>query len=115
MDNLTHTLISAMVGEVIHRSTPPSQTLTESARRNVAIAAMVIGGNLPDADVIHTAWTGTKQDYLLHHRGHTHTIVGALILSLLLFVAVRLWWRSRKIEPHAADIRYLIALVVLAP
>jgi inner membrane protein len=115
MDNVTHTLISAMVGEVIHRSIPASPTLTESARRNVAIAVMVIGGNLPDSDVIYTGWAGTKLDYLLHHRGHTHTIVGALILSLLLFVAVRLWWWHRKVEPHPTDIRFLIAVSVLAP
>ena len=115
MDNLTHTLISAMVGDAVHRSTPASSTLTESARRNVAITVMVVGGNLPDSDLIYTGWAGTKLDYLLHHRGHTHTVVGVLILSLLLFVAVRLWWRYRKVEPSAADIRFLIVLAVLAP
>ena len=76
---------------------------------------MVIGGNLPDSDVLYTGWAGTTLDYLLHHRGHTHTIVGSLILSLLLFVAVRLWWRYRKIEPHPADIRFLAVLAILAP
>jgi inner membrane protein len=115
VDNLTHTLISALVGEAIHRSTPASPTLTESSRRNLAIGVMVIGGNLPDADVLYTGWAGTTLDYLLHHRGHTHTIVGALILSLLLFVAVRLWWRYRKVDAHPADIRFLVVLVVLAP
>jgi inner membrane protein len=100
MDNLTHTLISAMVGEVIHRSTPPSQTLTESARRNVAIAVMVIGGNLPDSDVIYTAWAGAKLDYLLHHRGHTHTIVGSTAVSvgglIALAAAVVTWANERR-------------------
>ena len=115
MDNLTHTLISALVGDAIHRSTPASPTLTENSRRNVAVAVMVIGGNLPDIDVTYTGWGASTLDYLLHHRGHTHTVVGALVLSLLLFVAVRLWWRYRKIEPHPADIRFLIALAVLAP
>ena len=115
MDNLTHTLISAMVGEAIHRSTPASPTLTDGARRNVAIAVMVIGGNLPDADVIWTGWGGSQLTYLLHHRGHTHTILGSLVLSLLVFVAVRLWWRYRKVEPAPADIRFLVVLSVLAP
>ena len=115
MDNLTHTLISALVGDAIHRSTPASTALTENSRRNVAIAVMVVGGNLPDIDVTYTGWGASTLDYLLHHRGHTHTVVGALVLSLLLFVAVRLWWRYRKIEPHPADIRFLIALAVLAP
>ena len=115
MDNLTHTLISAMVGEAIHRSTMASSKLTESAHRQVAIAVMVVGGNLPDSDLIHTAWAGTKLDYVLHHRGHTHTVVGALILSLLLFATVRLWWRYRKVKPSAADVRVLVVLAILAP
>jgi inner membrane protein len=59
VDNLTHTLISVMVGEAIYRSTPASPVLAESARRNVAIAVMVIGGNLPDADLIYTKWAST--------------------------------------------------------
>ncbi len=115
MDNLTHALISAMVGEAVHRSTTAGSKLTESAHRNVAISVMVIGGNLPDLDVIHTGLAGGTLDYLLHHRGHTHTVLGALVLSLLLFVAVRLWWRYRKVEPSAADVRFLVVLAVLAP
>jgi inner membrane protein len=115
VDNVTHTLISAMVGEAIHRSTPASPTLSETSRRNLAIGVMVIGGNLPDADVLYTVWAGTTLDYLLHHRGHTHTVVGALVASLLMFVAVRLWWRHRRIDPAPADVRFLSVLVTLAP
>ena len=115
VDNLTHTLISALVGDAIHRSIPPSTAIAENSRRNVAVAVMVIGGNLPDIDVTYTRWGATPLDYLLHHRGHTHTIAGSLVLSLLLFAGVRLWWRYRKIEPHTADLRFLAVLAVLAP
>jgi inner membrane protein len=115
VDNVTHSLISALVGEAIHRSTSASSKLTDTAHRRVAITVMVVGGNLPDSDLLYTAWAGTKLDYLLHHRGHTHTVVGVLILSLLLFTAVRLWWRHRKVEPSPADVRFLIVLAVLAP
>jgi inner membrane protein len=115
VDNLTHTLISAMVGDAVHRFTPASPTLTEKSRRSLAIGVMVVGGNLPDIDVLYTAWAGTTLDYLLHHRGHTHTVVGALVTSLFMFVAVRLWWRYRKVDPAPADVRFLTALVLLAP
>lgn len=115
MDNVTHTLISIMVGEAVHRSIPPSAILSDRARRTVAITVMAVGGNLPDADVIYTGWAGTTVDYLLHHRGYTHTVVGSLGLSLALFLAVRLWWRYRKMEPRSADNWFLAGLSVLGP
>jgi protein involved in polysaccharide export with SLBB domain len=115
MDNVTHTLISVMVGEAVHRSIPPSAVLSDRARRTVAITVLAVGGNLPDADIIYTQWAGTTLDYLLHHRGHTHTVVGALGLSLVLFLAVRLWWRYRKVTPRRADLWFLAGVSVLAP
>jgi inner membrane protein len=115
MDNVTHTLISVLVGEAVHRSVPPSAVLSDRARRTVAITVMAVGGNLPDADVIYTGWAGTTLDYLLHHRGHTHTVVGSLGLSLLLFLVVRLWWRYRRVTPERADLGLLAGLAVLAP
>lgn len=115
MDNLTHTLISVMVGEAVHRSLPPSAVLSDRARRGVAITVMAVGGNLPDADVFYTGWAGSTLDYLLHHRGHTHTVLGALGLSVVLFLAVRLWWRWRKVQPAPRDLWFLAGLSVLAP
>lgn len=115
MDNVTHTLISVLVGEAVHRSIPPSAVLSDRARRTVAITVMAVGGNLPDADVIYTSWAGSTLDYLLHHRGHTHTVLGALGLSLVLFLAVRLWWRYRGVTPGRADLGFLAGLAVLAP
>lgn len=115
MDNLTHTLISVLVGEAVHRSLPPSAVLGDRARRGVTIAVMAVGGNLPDADVIYTGWAGSTLDYLLHHRGHTHTVLGALGLSVLLFAVVRLWWWRRRIRPGVADTAFLAGVSVLAP
>ncbi|MDR6317420.1 metal-dependent hydrolase [Actinoplanes couchii] len=112
---MTHTLISVLVGETLHRTLPPSSVLSDRARRGVAITVMAVGGNLPDADVIYTGWAGSTLDYLLHHRGHTHTVVGALGLSVLLFGAVWLWWRRRKVKPAPADLGFLAGVSVLAP
>ncbi|MGY0235933.1 metal-dependent hydrolase [Longispora urticae] len=115
MDNVTHTLISIVVGEALHRSIRPSTVLSDRARRTVALTVMAVGGNLPDIDVAYTGWAGTTMDYLLHHRGHTHTILGALGLSALLFLAVRLWWRFRKVKPSRADLLFVAGVAVLAP
>ncbi|GIJ46135.1 hypothetical protein Val02_30210 [Virgisporangium aliadipatigenens] len=115
MDNVTHTLISILVAETVHRSVPPSAVLSDRARRGVAITVMAVGGNLPDVDIAYTGWAATTTDYLLHHRGHTHTIVGALGLSVVMFAGVWLWWRFRKVEPRRADLGLLAALALLGP
>ncbi|MBM2623897.1 metal-dependent hydrolase [Actinoplanes sp. LDG1-06] len=115
MDNLTHTLISVMVGEAIHRSMPPSAVLSDRSRRGIALTVMAVGGNLPDADVFYTLWTGSTLDNVLHHRGHTHTVTGALGLSLVLFLAVGLGWRCRRVKPGRADVGLVAGLSVLAP
>lgn len=116
MDNLTHTLVSALVGETAHRFTPAAKSaLPESSRRNLSIGLMMIGGNLPDADLLYTGWGGNSLDYVLHHRGHTHTVIGALLISLVLYLAVRTWCRYRRLEPSPHDVRFLAALALLAP
>lgn len=116
MDNVTHTLISAMLGETAHRATGGSpSSLTENSRRNLAIGVMTIGGNLPDADLLHTSLAGGKLDYVLHHRGHTHTILGAVLLALVLIAVVRAWWHYRRIDPSGHDRRFLYGLALFAP
>ncbi|WP_430782738.1 metal-dependent hydrolase [Actinoplanes sp. G11-F43] len=115
MDNLTHTLISVLVGEAVHRTVPPSAILSDRARRGIAITVMAVGGNLPDADVIYTGWAGSTLDYLLHHRGHTHTVLGAFGLSIVIFGVAMLWWRFREVRPGRAEIGFLAGLSILAP
>jgi len=114
VDNVTHTLIGVLAGEAVHRFLPPSAVLSDRARRTIAIGVLAVGGNLPDADVLYTV-AGTTGDYLLHHRGHTHTLIGALGGSVLLYLAVRLWWRYRGIRPGRADTWLLVGLSLAGP
>lgn len=116
MDNLTHTLVGALVGETAHRFTSATNSgLPEKSRRNLAIGLMMVGGNLPDADLLYTGWGGNTLEYVLHHRGHTHTVIGALLISLALYLATRAWWRYRRLDPSPHDVRFLTALALLAP
>lgn len=115
MDNVTHTLIGVLAGEAVHRFLPPSAVLSDRARRTVAIGVLAVGGNLPDADVLYTTVAGTTGDYLLHHRGYTHTFIAALGASVLLYLAVRLWWRYRGIRPRPADTWLLVGLSLAGP
>ena len=116
MDNITHTLIGVMVGDAAGRSVPATgQGLSAPTRRSLGIGLMMVGSNLPDADFIYSALTGSKLDYLLQHRGHTHTVLGAFVLALLMLGALFLWLRYRRIPSSPADVRYLLAIALLAP
>ena len=88
MDTLTHTLAGLVLGECAARSQPAAATaLSLEQRRPLYITLLTIGSNLPDSDFLYSLITGSKLDYLLHHRGHTHTLLGLLLAALLLFAA----------------------------
>jgi inner membrane protein len=106
MDNLTHTLIGLAAGETIARSTADAPGgLSAATRRTYLLAAAVIGSSIPDLDLIATygGFAPGKIGYLLHHRGHTHTLVGCLLLALLLHACVEIWAHWRKHTLSRAD------------
>ena len=115
MDNLTHTLIGALVGEAVARALPRAQsTLPEQTRRNLCVTLAAVGSNLPDSDLLYSFFGG-KVNYLLHHRGHTHTILIALLLGAAVF-AVTLWWlRRRNLQPSSSDQKLLAGVLLLTP
>ena len=115
MDNLTHTLIGALVGEAVARALPRGQSdLPEQTRRNLCVTLAAIGSNLPDADLLYS-FLGGKVNYLLHHRGHTHTILIALLLGAAVFALTRWWLRRRSLQASSADQRLLAGVLLLTP
>src|SRR5687768_16290962 len=106
MDNLTHSLIGLVAGELASRiaSTRPS-ALTVDQRRVGFIAIAAIGGNLPDLDLLwsYQGLTADKLGYLLEHRGYTHTILGCLAVAVLLYAAAEIWARIRRIPLGSGD------------
>jgi inner membrane protein len=83
MDNLTHTL----TGFALARS-----GLSEKTRG--ATLAVVLASNLPDVDLVTTVFGSTS--YLEHHRGISHSIVGAPLLALALAVLLRAVLRGSR-------------------
>lgn len=80
MDNVTHTLIGVTLAKALPRK-------TQGATRAVLWTA-VIGSNLPDFDFVHSLIAGGgKLAYLLHHRGHTHTLLFTLVGGVIAAVA----------------------------
>src|SRR5579875_591386 len=84
MDNLTHTLTGIALGQAgLKRKT------------RYAMLALVIGSNLPDADIVTVARGSIN--YLQYHRGITHSLAGLTALAALLAGAI--YWYARKIKP----------------
>ncbi|MFO1468604.1 MAG: metal-dependent hydrolase, partial [Steroidobacteraceae bacterium] len=104
MDNLTHSIIGLIAGHAaaqIHErrasvsiASATQVTDAASSRRVLYGLIGVIGGNLPDTDLLLTlrGGGGDKLAYLLDHRGYTHTVAGGAVLALLLFAGVHPFW-----------------------
>jgi inner membrane protein len=109
VDNLTHTVIGLVAGETLARA-------TRSARRGSLLVIGMIGGNLPDSDLL-VSYGGGKLGYLLQHRGYTHTLIGCLVLALLLYAAVALIHRVRgdplSRREHAVMAAFAVFAVLL--
>jgi inner membrane protein len=113
MDNVTHTLVGALLGETVARRIPRSLPL--DTRRRLFVPTLAIGSNLPDIDLLYTTVGQGKLEYLLHHRGHTHTIIGAIVLALGLWLLHECWWRRRQHVPTPVERRALIASSMAGP
>lgn len=116
MDNLTHTLAGVLAGETAARLAPERDSaLPPRVRRGLFMTLMVVGSNLPDLDFLYSTLTGSKLDYLLHHRGHTHTLVGAVAVALLMLTVVGMWLRRRGVRPTRQDAVWITGIALCAP
>src|SRR6476660_8194671 len=91
MDNLTHSLVGLTAAKAGLEKLSPGAT-----------ALCVLAANAPDSDIIVLAF-GDRWDFLQHHRGITHSIVGvialAILLPLIFYSFDRLWSRFRDRQP----------------
>ena len=116
MDNVTHTLIGALLGEAAARHAPPAKSdRYATVRRGLFLSVMVVGSNIPDSDLLYSLGSHDKLRYLLEHRGHTHTVIGALFESAVVLAACALWLRWRRATLESRDRVWLVTLAVLAP
>ena len=107
MDNLTHSLVGLTAAKAgLERLSPGATVLC------------VLAANAPDSDIVVLLF-GDRWDFLQHHRGITHAIIGTAVLALLLpliFYGVdRLWARLRH-RPPTTNLRGLMiaSLIVSA-
>jgi inner membrane protein len=131
MDNLTHSVVGLAIGELLHRSLPeeaapssrahqahqarqPSQAPSpQRIRHRLLLFTCWAASNFPDLDLILTPLLPAPLGYLLHHRGHTHTLLYALPQALLLALLIwMLWPAARALLKQSATARkgFLLAL-----
>lgn len=97
MDNLSHSLLGLAVGALTERCLPREATpAAQKTRARMLLVTGWLGANLPDLDLVLTGLLAAPLGYLLHHRGHTHTIVFAIAQALVLMLLVALLWPSAR-------------------
>jgi inner membrane protein len=112
VDNLTHSLAGLIMGDAAlalqRRSSSPASSHYPAA----VLTTGVLANNAPDFDFAYVGITAGKLGYLLHHRGHTHTLLGVLLLGLLVLALVGFGFRLRK-RPLARSELVQLALLAL--
>jgi inner membrane protein len=78
VDNITHSLVGVALGDLA------MGRRVSKGQRPLFVGAGIIAANLPDIDLAYVAVTASPIGYLLHHRGHTHTLPGLLVLAAAL-------------------------------
>lgn len=97
MENISHTVIGLAVGEALHRILPKEKNEADNRlRRRLFLIASAVAGNFPDLDLVLTPLLPEPLGYLLHHRGHTHTLFYALPQALLAGAVLPLFWKKAR-------------------
>jgi inner membrane protein len=81
--------------------------------RAAALTTAVLANNVPDFDFLYVGITGGRLGYLLHHRGHTHTLAAAPLLALLGVALVAFGFRLAKRVLTRRDLAHLGLCAVL--
>lgn len=110
MDNLTHSLFGMAVAEAyiqrkFRKSNNPKSI--DKKTRLVLYGTSVIANNLPDTDLLTALVDNSHLGYLLNHRGWTHTVLGTLFLTILL------WFSFRFFKKHTSSLSKDIFLLAL--
>jgi inner membrane protein len=114
VDNVTHALAGLLMADAtvshvqrrVARASPSRVEAPSLARfRRAAVVLGIAAAEFPDADLVYSGPMVAmgKLGYLLHHRGHTHTVVWALVSALVLWGITRWWWQRGLTGRERAD------------
>jgi inner membrane protein len=116
VDNLTHTLAGLLLADIaVTVFEKRSGGNANTTFRDAVFATSVLANNFPDLDFLYSGITGGKLGYLLHHRGHTHTLALALPQALVSYGLVVLAFALGKRRLAAREHRPLLIVAALGP
>jgi inner membrane protein len=115
MDNVTHTIAGLLAAETLLAARDSARLARLASYGRVAWVTSALANNLPDADLLYSLVDRTPLGYLLHHRGHTHTLAFGLPLGLLALLVPWLWARRGKHALGREGWGLLIALALIGP
>ena len=112
MDNVTHSLAGMLLADAVC-------VWRREARVPVRAAASLVSAlanNLPDIDIVYS-WLGGPKPLgsLLHHRGHTHTLLLGLPMAWLLGAGIWRWFLRKNPSAAAPERRLLLGLALAGP
>jgi inner membrane protein len=97
MDNITHSVVGLGIGALVDRSVAPeSSPVDQRVRSRLLLVLGCLASNFPDLDLVLTRLLAPPLGYLLHHRGHTHTLLGACGEIVVLLGLVWLLWPAAR-------------------
>lgn len=103
MDNITHSLVGALTAEsgLAFLKTKSSDVPVSKKTRLVFWITALLANNFPDLDIVYCSFLKPNRlQYLLNHRGHTHTLILLPVQALLILLGV--WgygkWKKTTFE-----------------
>lgn len=112
MDNATHAIAGMLVADAVVEALTPRGQRPDPVFRRRARWASAIANNLPDLDFFLSGLTPGRLGYLLHHRGHTHTLGVGMLLGLASFLVLRAFSSAAV---STTERRTLLALSLAGP
>jgi inner membrane protein len=84
VDNVTHTLAGLAVAHAaLYLRAGRTSSVSSRPLQLATLSTSALANNAPDLDFLYSRITPGKLGYLLHHRGHTHTLLATVPLGLL--------------------------------
>lgn len=113
MDNVTHALAGSLLAAAACRHVERAGDPPAPAFRLTAFTLGIVLAEFPDVDIFYSGESlgMGRLGYLLHHRGHTHTVLFGVVAALVAWGVALLLRRSLRDARHA---RPLLALALVA-